>query len=174
MRLRSALLLLLLAGCGPGLGLHPWPDTPLELASFTENGVGVRLRLERQAGGQDVLVATFTPVDSGCHLYSKDLPRQGIDGLGRPTLLELVPGSQLQVVGGLSESLPADQGEGPEGLLVYPPGPISLSMPVLLPEGEGWFEDQVSVTYMTCSDGTCTTPTIGKIIPVLVPGRDQP
>jgi hypothetical protein len=167
-----SLLLLLLAGCGPGRA--SWPKAPLALAAFEENGVRVGIVLERDLDGQDALVATYAPLDPDCHLYGKDLPPDGLDGLGRPTLLELVVGSRLQAVGGLSESVPAAPGEGPEGLLVYPPGPVSLRLPLLLPEGAGWFEEQVSITYMVCSEETCLAPTIAKLVPVRVPGRDNP
>lgn len=165
-------LALLLAGCGPGRA--SWPEAPLALAAFEENGVHVGIALERDSGGQDALVATYTPLDPDCHLYGKDLPREGLDGLGRPTLLELVAGSRLQAIGDLSESVPAAQGEGPDGLLAYPAGPVSLRLPVLLPEGAGWFDEQVSITYMVCSGETCLAPTIAKLVPVRVPGRDHP
>jgi len=166
------LLPLLLAGCSPGRA--SWPVVPLALAAFEENGVNVKIALERDSGGQDALVATYTPLEPDCHLYGKDLLREGLDGLGRPTLLELVSGSRLQAIGGLSESVSAAQGEGPEGLLVYPPGPVSLRLPVLLPEGAGWFEEQVSITYMVCSGETCLAPMTAKLVPVRVPGRDHP
>jgi len=162
----------LLAACGSKPA--PWPASPLPLASFTENSVTVTLRLERDADGQDYLSATFTPVDPDCHLYDKDTPREGVDGLGRPTLLELVPGSQIQAAGELTESVtpvPDDEGKGP---LEYPVGPVTLRLPVVLPEGEGWFDEQVAVTYMACSGVLCLPPVEGKLVTLRVPGRELP
>ncbi len=160
--------ILFLTACGSKPA--PWPASPLKLASFTENSVTVNVRLERDANGQDFLSATFTPVDPDCHLYGKNTPREGVDGLGRPTLLELVPGSQIQATGELTESvtpLPNDEGKGP---LEYPVGPVTLRLPIVLPEGDGWFDEQVSVTYMACSGVSCLPPVVGKLVTLRVPG----
>ncbi|MGB7538779.1 MAG: hypothetical protein WBM17_09585 [Anaerolineales bacterium] len=140
------------------------------LATATENFVTVAISLDRDAAGQAWLSAAFVPTESQFSLYSKDLPREGVNGLGRPTLLELVPGSRLRAMGSLSESVASKQGDGPAGLLLYPPGPVILRLPVGLPE-ESWFEDQVSVTYMACSGGVCKFPVEGKRMPIRVPGN---
>ena len=68
---------------------------------------------------------------------SKDTPHDGVEGLGRPTLLELTPNSKLQAVGALQESVapltePIET-ELPD-LHVYPDGPVLLSLPVELPQ----------------------------------------
>jgi hypothetical protein len=145
------------------------PARPAILASFTENGVEVEIRLERDAQGKDILAATFTAINPGFHVYSKDIPREGIDGLGRPTLLELPAGSKMQAAGSLQESVaPLDepiQTDSPE-LLVYPDGPVTLSLAVKLPQEAGNITDSVSVTYMACSLMGCKKPIEGKIIPV--------
>jgi hypothetical protein len=146
---------------------------PLSLASFTENEVTVEIRLEQENGGQFFLAATFTP-EAGHHLYGKDLPAGGVDGLGRPTRLELVPGSGLVAAGELMESVSALPADEPPGLLVYPEGPVTLRLPVQLPEGGGWFDEQVSVTYMACTDGQCCPPVLGKLVALRVPGADIP
>jgi hypothetical protein len=151
-----------------------WPASPLALAVFTENSVTVDLRLERDAKGQDFLSATFTPVDPALHLYSMDAPRAGVDGLGRPTLLELVPGSRIQAVGALSASVLPEPDEDGNGLLAYPAGAVTLHLPILLPEGTGWFDEQVSITYMACSGASCQPPVVGKLVTLHMPGRDLP
>ena len=52
-------------------------------------------RVEVQVGSawsddqQLVIRARFTPDDPGFHLYSSELPREGVSGLGRPTLVEV-------------------------------------------------------------------------------------
>ena len=73
------------------------------------------------------------------HLYSKDLPITGIDGVGRPTLLELSFESQIKPVGELIESAPSQEPETePKALRVYPVGAVTLSLPIELPPGTNW------------------------------------
>lgn len=162
--------LLLLPACAARPDLKP--ASAFSLASFTENKVTVEIFLETGVDDQVWLSATFTP-EAGYHLYSKDIPRGGVDGVGRPTLLELVPGSRLEPAGALTESVPARQDDGLEGLLTYPVGPVTLRLPVILPEGGGWFDEQVSVSFMACRDGRCSPPVVGKLVPVRVPGAQE-
>ena len=82
----TALLVVSIVGGGYGLlrqrdqaavqlaAVSPWRA----LASFTENGVTVAIALENDSSGQAWLVGTFTPVQEHFHLYSKDLPKDGI------------------------------------------------------------------------------------------------
>src|SRR5689334_3268637 len=69
------------------------------LANFTEHGVRVDLAIERDSAGRLWLAGTYTPIDPRSYLYSKDLPPAGIQGLGRPTVLTVLPGSALKVTG---------------------------------------------------------------------------
>ncbi len=162
----SLMLLALLPACG-GTG----QPGPLALASATQNHVTVTIALERDAAGTAWLAATFTPDDPSFHLYSQDLPRQGIDGLGRPTLVELPAGARLQAAGGLRASVQTVPGV--EGLPVYPAGPVTLRLPVRLPAGKGWFDEQASVTYMACSDNACLPPVENKLIAIRIPGEED-
>lgn len=144
------------------------PFTYPELAHFTENSVDVSIRLEK-AKEAYTLFATFTP-PKGFHLYSKDIPRNGVDGLGRPTLLELPENAKMQAAGPLAESVPAEiLPFEPKNLLVYPAGTVTLSLPVTLPETTGTFEDTISVTYMACTNTGCKPPVVGKLILVTIP-----
>ena len=161
-------LLVVLPACGRA-GLRG----PLELASAAQNHVTVKIAFERDPAGAAWLAATFTPNDPGFHLYSKDLPRGGLDGLGRPTLLELTAGSHLQAVGMMSESVPAEECPGLEGVLVYPAGPVTLRLPISLPPGKGWFDEHVSVTYMACSEAACLPPVENKLITIRIPGKEE-
>ena len=165
------LLIVFTASCAPQADLAPGHSLPL--AAFTENSVEVTIRLTRAAEGYFLLEATFTPPPNS-HLYGKDIPRAGVDGLGRPTLLELTDTSKMQALGALIESPLAisDEFESLQ-LLVYPNGPVTLSLPVSLPPGEGWVEDAVSVTFMACTENGCKRPVIGKIVAVLIPGADS-
>lgn len=95
----------------------------------------------------------------------------GVEGLGRPTLLELTANCHLRAAGLLIESVEAQAPDfEPRELFVYPSGPLTLSLPVELPPGEGWIEDEVQVTYMACSASMCKPPVEGKIIPIRIPG----
>jgi len=145
----------------------------ISLASFTEHYVDVSIYLERDPEGKYLLSATFTPPD-GYHLYSKDIPISGADGLGRPTLLELTPNSLMKPTGTLIESVKAQVPVfGPEALLVYPVGAVTLSLPVELPPGNGWVEDELQVTYMACSASQCKPPIVAKHVLVPIPGAQM-
>jgi len=63
--------------------------------------VDVTIVLEREENDQFFLSATFTPLDPSLHLYSKEIPRKGVEGLGRPALLELTQGSSIKASGEL-------------------------------------------------------------------------
>ena len=147
-------------------------STPVSLAAVTENDVEVSIYLDSNANGDYFLAATFTP-QPGLHLYSKDIPITGVEGLGRPTLLELTPESRMKPLGELVESVPAEVPNfEPRELLVYPAGAVTLSLPVELPEGNDWVEDVVKVTYMSCSETGCKPPVVGKLVAVRIPGAD--
>lgn len=151
----------------------PAVNESLELAVTTENSVEVKITLEREENNQFFLSAIFTPLDSSLHLYSKEIPRNGVDGLGRPALLELSNTSSIKANGDLIESLPSEVPLfEPFDLLVYPAGPIKLSLPILLPDGKSWMDDQVIITYMACNDQGCRPPVEGKAIAIQVPGND--
>jgi hypothetical protein len=166
-------ILLVLIGataCQPAIVLEP--GQTLQLATSAENKVEVNVALPRSEDGQFILSATFTPQLLNMHLYSKEIPRNGVEGLGRPTLLELAEGSSLKANGELIESVTSSQSSSfdPEGLLLYPAGPVTLSLPVLLPNGNDWINDQVIVSYMACDDQGCRAPVQQKPIAIKIPG----
>ena len=163
------MLSVLLVNCAPQPVLVR--GTSLMLTTFSENNVEVVVSLQRAANGDVALTVLYTPLQAGFHLYSKDLPRNGIAGVGRPTLLELAQQPKVQASGVLTESAPSKwMNAYPNNLLVYPEGPITLTLPVRLPDGAGWVEDEISLTYMSCSASTCNKPVIGKMIVIKVPG----
>lgn len=144
----------------------------IPLASFTENDVSVSIILAQDSKGNSIVSATFTPPE-GFHLYSKDIPVTGLNGLGRPTLLEMTSNSLMRPAGSLAESLkPEPPDFEPKELLVYPQGEVTLNLPVELPPGDEWHEDELAVTYMACSASLCKPPVVGKIVPVRIPGAD--
>ncbi|MBE0670111.1 MAG: hypothetical protein IH588_05960 [Anaerolineales bacterium] len=141
----------------------------LLLETFTKNSVTVSIYLSTPQNGQDAIIASFAPPD-GSHLYSKDIPRNGVDGLGRPTLLELTQNSRMKAAGELVESAPANIPEfEPKDLLVYPAGAVTLTLPVHLPTAKDWVNDEVSITYMACNDRGCKPPVMNQIITLSIP-----
>lgn len=161
--------LFITTACQPASILEP--GQTLQLATSAENKVEVTIALTRDESGQFILSATFTPQLLNMHLYSKEIPRNGVEGVGRPTLLELAQGSSLKANGDLIESVTSSQSLSfdSEGLLLYPAGPVTLSMPVLLPDGNDWINDEVIVTYMACDDRGCRAPVQQKPISIKIP-----
>jgi hypothetical protein len=155
--------------CQPAPVLEP--GQTLQLATSAENKVEVTIALIRNEDGQFILSATFTPQLLNMHLYSKEIPRNGVEGVGRPTLLELAEGSALKANGEVTESIVSSQSSSfdAEGLLLYPAGPVTLSLPVLLPDGNDWVNDEVIVTYMACDDRGCRAPVQQKPIAIKIP-----
>jgi len=144
----------------------------LKLGSSAENNVEVTITLERGNDDRFVLSATFTPQSPSLHLYSKDIPKTGVNGLGRPTLLELSEDSPMRAISELTENVsPQTPATPPLELLTYPAGPVTLSFHILLPEGDSWANDEVIVTYMTCDERGCRPPVQQKPIAIRIPGR---
>lgn len=166
----SLLVLVIFMLCTACTNLFQQPvQVPLVLANFTENSVNVILQLDRDVNGQFYLSAEFIPSD-GYHLYSKDIPITGVDGLGRPTLFSLAETSQLISTGELIESVQAQVPDfEPKELLVYPLGAVTLRMPVNLPAGDAWLQESVLVTFMACSDVGCKPPVMQKEVIVQIP-----
>ncbi|MFC8719857.1 hypothetical protein [Kitasatospora sp. NPDC057198] len=153
----AAATALLLGGCGT--------DRPAEpTAHTTANGVTVTATLVSTSGGRREVRATFSPEQAGFHLYSIDLPPQGIDGLGIPT--------RLSVRGDLTaDGTPATDREirqlRPTGLEVelpvYPDGPVTFTLPV---RQTGSHRAEVVVSYGACSETRCLVPVTDEVIPL--------
>ncbi|MEW5938975.1 MAG: hypothetical protein AB1750_04880 [Chloroflexota bacterium] len=167
----ALLLVSILASCASREPLPP--NGALLLASLSENSVDVSISLLRDAQGNVFLAAEYTP-PPGYHLYSKDLPREGMEGLGRPTLLELTANSKMTALGPLVESVAAlEEISDVAALTVYPAGPVTLTLAVSLPPGAGWVDDELSLTFMACTATGCKPPVVGQIVAVRVPGADS-
>jgi hypothetical protein len=113
------------------------------------------------------VTATFTPLQPGFHLYSAQLPPRGIQGVGRPTRLEV--GGALRAVGQAT----ADQTPVPlriDGVArpvsVYPDGPVTMTQAVTLTRRA---QPTVRVTYAACSSTTCLPPVTRHAIAVDLP-----
>ncbi|MFI5669925.1 hypothetical protein [Streptomyces sp. NPDC051704] len=144
-----------LAACGGRQteGAHrPAPTT-----SFTDQGVTVTLSVSDWHTSTGTLSAVFTPERKGFHLYSTDLPADGVEGVGRPTAMAVTgaikaagrPAAAAEV---RSITVPGVQAPVP----VYPDGPVTLTLPVRA-DADG--DATVLIGYASCStqDG-CTIP----------------
>ena len=147
---------------------------PVPLNTFTKHGVTVDLALETDSAGQAILAARYTPLREHFHLYSKELPRVGLHGAGRPTLLELPPTSSLQTLGPLTADLPSQdyQIEGfPQPFPIYPEGPVTLRLPIAGAEVRA----TLLLTYMSCSStGICLPPVEAEPVALALPGTPGP
>ncbi|ARP73438.1 hypothetical protein LK07_30770 [Streptomyces pluripotens] len=106
--------------------------------------------------------ATFSPQQPGFHLYSIDLPAQGIDGLGIPT--------RLSVEGDLTATGKPTANRStlllrPAGLTtelpVYPNGPVTFTLPV---RQTGPHQADVVVSYGACGESHCLVPVKDEVI----------
>jgi hypothetical protein len=170
--LLGGILILILTGAAIMGGLlSQRRGQAVTLATFTESGVQVQITWEETSEGA-FLQATFSPTEDGFHLYSKDLARDGVDGLGRPTLLELTPANHLKSRGPLAEvGAPSKETFSKEypDQLVYPAGAVTLRLPVQVTADGRPVDDQVSVTYMACRGTKCLRPVEGKIVAIQIP-----
>jgi len=136
---------------------------------FEDARVDVEVHLERDEAAL-VIVATFRPTSSDLHLYGAGLPRDGIDGAGRPTRIDVVD-TGWRTVGPLSDEpkaalLPV------AGFVVpfptYPEGPVTLRQAIASSGARADHAVDVQVTFMACSSaGLCYKPEIGH--PMVVP-----
>jgi hypothetical protein len=169
----SVMALALLAGIWWGFRASAGPPAVLaqHLATVDEKNATIQIAFERDDGGQPLLTATFQPKKPDLHLYSKDTPRSGIEGLGRPTLLELAPGAPIGPRGELSADVaayPEPDGITDEPLLIYPSGPVTLRLPI--EEPESGMSLPVALTFMLCSNrGYCTPPVENKQLTLRFP-----
>src|ERR1051326_2558500 len=166
----AALGAMLMSGCSKGRTFSSATafTNRGELAEFTENFVRVSLGLETDPEGKPVLRATFTPTEEGFHLYGKDLPEEGINGLGGPTRLDIVSGS-IQSAGPMFvDRNTRDEDTLGVKLPIYPEGPVTLRQPIsIVRPGD---KADVELSYMSCkSGGVCHPPVHRKRVEIRVP-----
>jgi len=128
----------------------------------------VDIALEQDANGTFLLASTYTPVDAHVHLYSTDLPRDGLNGAGRPTLVELPAQSGVHRIGQITADKPVILDPFPTlntTFPIYPDGPVTLRLPIALETHDTQLDMTVNVTYMACSStGFCLPPVENKSI----------
>ncbi|HKW02951.1 MAG TPA: thioredoxin family protein [Vicinamibacterales bacterium] len=146
----------------------------LELGSSTERGVQVSIALERDTAGLVWLAARFAPTVADTHLYATALPDEGLDGIGRPTRLAIVPSRGLTALGEPSADRPVELDRIDAlgaALPIYPAGPVTLRVPVSLARGARTTPAVVDVSYMACSPKGCLAPVLHKRTAVSIPGQ---
>lgn len=150
----------LLSACGAS------PQPEVTAVSFEKNFVQVELSLTVAADGTARLTGTFLP-EPGWHLYSTDLAMTGVDGLGRPTRMDVVGGALA--TGAPQVSVEAYELPIPAldtSVPVYPDGPVTLTSDIELSDGTV----EVDVTYMACAaDGGCRIPVVGHRVGIALP-----
>ncbi|MEP7289388.1 MAG: hypothetical protein ABI947_26865 [Chloroflexota bacterium] len=123
--------------------------------AFEEADVKVDISWENPTAQQMILKVRYTPVESGFHLYSKDMPLDGIDGLGRPTRLEIVDGFTADGVVSADKQAVDLRLQGLDtSFPVYPEGSVTLRLPIKASAGSG----TIRVGYMACSLTRCMPP----------------
>jgi hypothetical protein len=145
---------------------------PVTVWTSTQNDVEVKISILKYPSGQMRLSGTFTPTRPGFYLYGKDLPKTGLQGLGRPTLLEVQQTGSIKITGALEADQPIKNiyvNALDISFPVYPAGPVTLSIP-FEPAGNPAFME-LSITYMACSDKTCLPPVINKRVYIQVPEK---
>ncbi|MFD6885603.1 hypothetical protein [Streptomyces sp. NPDC059957] len=165
-RLAAALLsLTALTACGE----QPAKTGSAPTTSFTENGVTVTLSVSDWQPPRATLTAVFTPEEKGFHLYSTELPATGIEGVGRPTSMDVT--GVLRADGKLKAaadvrtiSVPGVDAPVP----VYPDGPVTTTLAVRLEgkgkgkgngDGNAGGDATVLLGYASCSsEEGCTIP----------------
>ncbi len=169
-------LAVLLAGCGaPSL-----PEPAVTVADLAGLSYGTPTEQFREPAGVRVAVSTarlddewiavrgtFQPIEEGYHLYSKDMPPEGIEETGRPTLMTIT-GKEIIQAGALAADKEAhDFTQYGVTLPVYPEGPVTLYR--LVRVAAGATEIPVTLTYMSCSSELCNQPVEGSVVSVALP-----
>lgn len=141
-----------------------------QLAEFVENGVGVKIALETGPDQQALLRATFTPTEAGFHLYSKDLPVDGIKGIGVPTRFTVAPGAGIISVGEpFSDVEPKQLRVKGMTFPIYPEGAVKIRLPIKIDSSSGETTAKASFSYMACSKEICRVPVQGKQLTLTIP-----
>jgi thiol:disulfide interchange protein len=139
----------------------------IPLISFAKHGVLVKLAVKYGEAGETWITARFDPLDGTDYLYSQESPMEGINGIGRPTRLEL--SGDITLKGAVETSVPSVEKRFDDiagEFTVYPPGQVLLSQPVEFADVPIATFD-IAVTYMSCSNlGVCRPPVVRQTLQV--------
>lgn len=148
-----------------------------EIAYFPADNIRagkVELRVSLlQNGAFADLIVDFIPVGPETyHLYSAKLPKKGVHGVGRPTVVEIPETSFVAATGALhiDKEIIDPQAQLP----IYTDGPVRAVLPIHLPQGDGLPRTvQVSVTYMSCTQTSCNRPVTNRLLNIILPTHPQ-
>ena len=133
-----------------------------QLTEFTEHSVRVVVSLESDEQRRPLLRATFTPLEAGFHLYGKDLPMTGVQGVGLPTRLDIPKQSSIRPAGpSFADVAPHDLRFDVLDITlpIYPEGPVTLHFPVELSPGQRAVTAQlVSTCISSCRNKNAGCP----------------
>jgi len=146
----------------------------------THHDEGGRVKVElSSAWSEDGLLVVrgiFTPDDAGFHLYDSKLPKIGISGLGRPTLMEVDDSDALQDIGPLVSDKKAFAHHDDTldiTLSIYPDGAVTLYLPLRFsPTPQAPTSVPIKLTYMACSEARCYSPIEGAVVEITAPTRN--
>ena len=154
----GAAALTLLSGVG-GCASREETDDPRDYSGRLVRGeVEVEARLEH-----DQLSVTLTPQRRGFHVYSVDLPADGVEGLGVATTVRALGG--IRATSRPRADQPVRELEYPSlglALPVYSDGPVTLSFRV----DRSPSTPRVRVTYAACSTSRCLPPVRDAEVPL--------
>jgi hypothetical protein len=141
-------------------------STPRQATTtFDLSRVEVRLDFEPGTEGSGTVVAEFRPSEADIHLYALEMPDGGIDGIGKPTRVNVVDGDWTATGSATASArstllrYPGLAGEFP----AYPDGPVTVRVPVVRRSAadDGWID--VALTFLPCtSSGLCYAPVVDQ------------
>lgn len=137
--------------------------------SIRSGKVALTLYLANRSGPEATLQVRFEPVGAGAqHLYSMDLPKGGVDGVGRPTLIETTARSLFRLLGSPTADKALMKRDTP--LPYFEAGPVLLRVPIQLPRGNGAVvTTELQVTYMSCTETACNRPVTDRVLKIHLP-----
>lgn len=144
------------AGVSAWLLTRAGSPKPSTVARFSSDGVTVTVRVKDRSATRATIVTTFSPDRPGYHLYSADLPADGIQGVGRP--IKVTPHGTLHSTGPLAADAKVLMLTltGTDIILpVYPDGPVTAELPVAV---DGTGAATLLVSYAACSAENCLPP----------------
>jgi thiol:disulfide interchange protein len=139
------------------------------LATYHKNGVTVTIGLDQVEQGKAVLVGTYSPDEKAdpLHLYGMELTGT----IGVATRLEIKPGESVHATGPAVADKTTHILPGDDPVPVYPPGPVTLRLPIALAESPDGAPGATTVliSYMACSEQFCLIPVKEAALSVRLP-----
>ncbi|MER8188319.1 hypothetical protein [Kitasatospora sp. NPDC094015] len=136
---------------------------------FDDSGVTVTLTAHDWSAAGGTLDLDLAPDESGFHLYSTDLPADGVDGVGRPTAVRVdgvLAAPEPLAVRAEVRRITLAGSDTP--VPVYPDGPVHATLK-LRASGRG--SATVYVSYAACGEAKgCLMPVLDHPVVLTVDG----